>query len=316
MEKRAKSEKWKDNEDWLAFWTTIGLDDPFHDVRTIQNLLLHKETEAVSATEPAAALDYEAKRKKLFGEEKRISSWLALSTILGLDDPFRHVSRGLQNFLLQKKTEEASETAPAESPDYEKERKKFLEEEKGISSWKVAFKLFRVPLIASFIFLVAVSWWIFSRGFQEGTREERHESQETATTDQRNQSVGMTRVEAALVKGVVEVPLDLVKKHKLVSFEYKGVDGPIPLLAYATPSGKIMTAVGISEPCNSRSFHLEGNEIVCNLCFTRWDLETLKGVSGDCADHSMDILIHVVNNERIMVKEADIQNWKPPVLRG
>lgn len=77
-----------------------------------------------------------------------------------------------------------------------------------------------------------------------------------------------------------------------------------------------MTAVGISEPCNSKSFHLEGNEIVCNLCFTRWDLETLKGVSGECAAHSMDILTHVVNRERIMVKEVDIQNWKPPVVRG
>lgn len=252
----AKSEKRKDNEDWLAFWTMVGLDDPFHDVRTIRdcllqghvyslahaspfwydlrpirNLLLKRKRQPVSATEPAESPDYEAKRKKLFGEEKRISSWLISSMILGLEDPFHHISRGLQNFLLQKKTEEFSDTAPAKSPDYEKERKKFLEEEKGISSWKVAFKLFRVPLIASVIFLVAASWWIFGRDFQEGTKEEGPESRVMATADQRNQSVGMTKVEAALVKGVVEVPLDLVRKHKLVSFEYKGVDGPIPLLA-------------------------------------------------------------------------------------
>jgi len=56
----------------------------------------------------------------------------------------------------------------------------------------------------------------------------------------------MTKAEAVLQNGLVEIPLDLVRKKKLVSFEYKGNKGPVPLLAISSPSGKFVTGVGIS----------------------------------------------------------------------
>jgi hypothetical protein len=74
LETRAKSEKWTYNEDWLVFWTTIGLDDPFHDVRTIRNLLLHKETEEISATEFAESPHHEQNNST----PASLYSWLKL----------------------------------------------------------------------------------------------------------------------------------------------------------------------------------------------------------------------------------------------
>jgi hypothetical protein len=56
----------------------------------------------------------------------------------------------------------------------------------------------------------------------------------------------MTRAEAVEENGLVEITLDLVRKKKLVSFEYKGNKGRVPLLSIASPSGKFVTAVGIS----------------------------------------------------------------------
>ncbi len=128
--------------------------------------------------------------------------------------------------------------------------------------------------------------------------------------------VPMIRIEATAGKGLVEVPLDMVKKKKLVSFEYKQLDGAVPLLAYTTPSGSIVTAIGLSEPCNSKSFHIEGDEIVCDLCFTRWDLETLRGVSGECQEHPLDRVPHNVQDGRLAIREVDIREWKLPTMRG
>ncbi len=126
----------------------------------------------------------------------------------------------------------------------------------------------------------------------------------------------MTKVEARVGKGLVEIPLELVKNKRLVSFKYRGKYGELPLLAYVTRSNKIVTIVGISEPCNSDSFHLEGNEIVCEICFTRWDLDTLKGVNGHCIATPPELIPHSVHQGRLIITEMDIRNWRPNAVRS
>jgi uncharacterized membrane protein len=74
--------------------------------------------------------------------------------------------------------------------------------------------------------------------------------------------------------------------------------------------------VSVCEPCNSTNFHIEGNQMVCNSCFTRWDLETLKGISGGCLTYPPHVISHSVNNGRAIIKEVDVQNWKPRIFRG
>ena len=107
-----------------------------------------------------------------------------------------------------------------------------------------------------------------------------------------------------------------MKNNKLVSFEYVRPDGRIPLLAYITPAGKLVAAVSVCEPCNSTRFHIEGNHMVCNSCSTRWDLETLKGISGGCLNYPPDTLPHEIQGGKLTIKEVDLKNWKPRVFRG
>ena len=122
--------------------------------------------------------------------------------------------------------------------------------------------------------------------------------------------IGMTIFHALVRDGFVEVPLKFVQEKKLVSFEYRQPGGAVPILAYVTPSGKVGTAVGLSFPCHSDKFHLEGREIICEVCLTRWDLETLQGTSGECLDHPLDRLPNTIQGGKVMIQETEIQNAK------
>ncbi len=190
----------------------------------------------------------------------------------------------------------------------EAKREKLLGEKKKISTWKIIL-----------IILVAVglpvSWFIFKESPQaESPRLMATQVMEKVSY--KDQSVPMVNVEASVQKGAVELALDLVKKDKLVYFEYQRPDGRIPLLAYITPSGKLVTAVSVCEPCRSTRFHIEGNQLVCNSCFTRWDLETLKGISGGCLQYPPATLSHAIQGGEVTIKELDLKNWKPRVVRG
>jgi len=126
--------------------------------------------------------------------------------------------------------------------------------------------------------------------------------------------IGMTIYHSLVRDGVVEIPLKVVQEKKLVSFEYRQVGGTVPLLAYVTPSGRIGTAVGLSFPCHSERFHLEGNQIVCDVCLTRWDLETLQGTSGECLDHPLDRLSNTIQGGKLMIQETEIQSLKSKMI--
>jgi len=64
--------------------------------------------------EGVAALRGEVDRKRKWNKPAHSEDWLIVSTVSGLDDPFHHVKRDLQSFLLQKKTEAVSETGKKE----------------------------------------------------------------------------------------------------------------------------------------------------------------------------------------------------------
>ncbi len=194
------------------------------------------------------------------------------------------------------------------SMDRGTKREKLLGEKKRMPVWKIS-------LIALLVAALPVTWLLLKDAPPAGAGK-MSGSQVMENVNYQNQFVNMTKVAAVVGRGSIEVPVDLVKEKKLVHFEYQRPEGRIPLMAYITPSGKLVTAVSVCEPCNSRSFHIEGNQMVCNSCFTRWDLETLKGISGGCLTYPPDVISHAVNDEQVNIKEIDVQNWKPRFRRG
>lgn len=128
-----------------------------------------------------------------------------------------------------------------------------------------------------------------------------------------NYPTRMNPIEVKSEKGKIVVPLDLVKQNKFVAFNYNSVNGELPLLAYISQEGKIITAVSVCEPCNSNSFHIRSDEMVCNSCGTTWRLNNLRGVSGACQKYPPDPLPSVVVGDEIHIDEAVVAAWTPRI---
>jgi len=105
----------------------------------------------------------------------------------------------------------------------------------------------------------------------------------------------------------------VVKEKKMVRFEYSGKGVNIPLLAYVTQSGRVVTAVSMCEPCKSTRFRIQDKNLVCNACNTEWDLETLKGIKGGCLNYPPDVIPSTIEKGRIIIDEKVVTQWKPRV---
>ena len=181
-----------------------------------------------------------------------------------------------------------------------------------IACWNSSFsslaRFKMIPLLGVLAVVLLVSPFLV-KSLIEGRWNQRAPGNRAMELGSPKESIRMTKYLAPVKEGFVEVPLQLVEEKKLVSFSYSRDGKAVPLLAYLTPEGNFGAAVGFSRPCQSEKFHLKGDDIVCDLCLTRWDLETLKGVSGDCLDHPLDKIMHTVRDGKLMIREAGIQEW-------
>lgn len=120
----------------------------------------------------------------------------------------------------------------------------------------------------------------------------------------------MTLIQPTIVNGKITIQLDTVKEKKFVKFTYGDPQYGIPLLAYISTEGKVVTAISVCEPCNSTSFHIIGDKIVCNACGSTWELNTLEAVSGSCGRYPPDAVPNVVVGNEIQIDEQVAVKWK------
>jgi len=121
----------------------------------------------------------------------------------------------------------------------------------------------------------------------------------------------MRPVQAKTENGKILLPLETVLEKKFVAFDYQSPRGVIPLLAYVSPDGKVVTAVSMCEPCNSTRFHIRSDELICNSCGTTWELANLSGVSGACQKYPPDPLPSTITGNEIQIDEAIVASWTP-----
>jgi len=189
---------------------------------------------------------------------------------------------------------------------FQEKREKVLGEKKGRPSWSI------VLLIVVVIALGGIAYWLI-QGNTGDSPKVSSQPKVSGKVDYSGQTIKMTDVVAKVENGKIMIPVDVVKEKKIVRFEYEGKGLNIPLLAYLTMAGRVVTAISMCEPCKSTRFHIKDKSMVCNACYTEWNLETLKGISGGCMNYPPEVIPNTLEKDSIVIDEKVVINWKPRV---
>ncbi len=110
----------------------------------------------------------------------------------------------------------------------------------------------------------------------------------------------------------ISIPLSLLLEKKIVAFDYRMETTTVPLLAFINSDGRLVTAIRLCEPCNSKTFRIEGTELACGNCETHWKLSNLEGVQGSCQKYPPSPIPSVVDGKdgQVVIDKAAIRNWK------
>jgi len=190
------------------------------------------------------------------------------------------------------------------SKESESKREKLLKTEKKFPFVKIVVVLLAVAIPLA---------WFFLKSGSEADAGSAAGTQVMQKVNYSGQNIRMTTVEAVAGSGYLDIPAQIVQDRKIVYFEYSKNGKKVPLMAYITPSGKLVTAISMCEPCRSTKFHIEGDEMVCNACGTRWTLEKLQGVSGGCLAYPPDVVAHALEGGKVKIQDALVLAWKPRV---
>jgi uncharacterized membrane protein len=189
---------------------------------------------------------------------------------------------------------------------FQDKKEKVLGSKKGKPSWVIPL------LIVIVIVLGGVAYWLI-QGNTGANPKVSSQPKVSERVDYSGQTIKMTDVVAKVENGKITLPVHVVKDNKIVRFEYEGKGIKIPLLAYLTMAGRVVTAISMCEPCKSTRFHIKDKSMVCNACATEWSLETLKGISGGCMNYPPEVIPNTVEKDSILIDEKVVLNWKPRV---
>ncbi len=183
------------------------------------------------------------------------------------------------------------------SDRWEEKRRRFAKEERrGSKGLRPTFYITLGGILLAVLFVVFMTF--------------RADGTDTASASVLQQAPAST---ASTEGSRVGISVQEVREKKLVYWDYKDGNKTTPLIAYLAPSGAVKVAIRMCEPCNGYAFRVEGNQIVCNTCGTRWDLESSKGLSGGCQAYPPEVLPSTIADGKITVDEAKVSEWKPRV---
>lgn len=139
-------------------------------------------------------------------------------------------------------------------------------------------------------------------------------------TPKYNQKTEMKEVKLTVENGLVKIPLQAIRENKIIYTEYTGGDGKkkyygdftvMPMMAFVSTAGRVVLSTAICEPCYGTKFYLEGEDLVCVTCGTRWRNADLFGIGGGCVKYPPEELKYEVQGDNLVVPEIKLANWQP-----
>ena len=123
-------------------------------------------------------------------------------------------------------------------------------------------------------------------------------------------TVEQQQITAGIENNRIIVPLNVLLEKKFIAFDYQASNITIPLLASINNDGKLVTCIRMCEPCNSKTFRIEGTELTCGNCETHWKLGNLEGTQGSCQKYPLLPVPSSVVGNNIQIDVNDVRNWK------
>ncbi len=194
--------------------------------------------------------------------------------------------------------------APAETPEPDRPAV-----QKNTSGNQISSKL-RIGLIAVFaligIFLVVT---LYNYIYFEEHDVIAAQPVVSDPVDYTDREIAMTDITGTVENGYLTFPLQKVLDHKLVRLEHQGPTAVIPVLAYISTRGKLVTSISISEPSNSSRFTIINNEIHNNNCPSHWELDSMRALAC-CGNNYPDPIPSEVREGKVMIAVSTIENWR------
>jgi uncharacterized protein len=123
-----------------------------------------------------------------------------------------------------------------------------------------------------------------------------------------DREIQMTDIEFRVENGYVIFSLDDVIRHRIVFIDYRGPTSPIPVMAYISSNGKLVTAISLNEPCNATRFKIVGNDIKAETCRAIWDMNSMKAHIC-CPNNYPDPIPCEVIGDKVRISEKIILSW-------
>jgi hypothetical protein len=130
----------------------------------------------------------------------------------------------------------------------------------------------------------------------------------TESVDYGEREIPMTDIQFRVENGYVIISLDDVIQHRIVFINYQGPTSPIPVMAYISPIGKLVTAISINEPCNETRFKIVGNDIKAEKCRAIWDMNSMEAHIC-CTNNYPDPIPSEVTGNEVRISERTILSW-------
>lgn len=122
------------------------------------------------------------------------------------------------------------------------------------------------------------------------------------------------KVSSTIIQARIEGPFMIVSLNDLKEFGVVRFFDPeniqeIPVIAYFTPSGRLVTAMSISEGCRSRDFYLEGENIHCANCPSYWNASSLEAYAC-CQKYYPDPIPSTILGDEVRVELDLVRSWQ------
>jgi nitrite reductase/ring-hydroxylating ferredoxin subunit len=104
----------------------------------------------------------------------------------------------------------------------------------------------------------------------------------------------------------LSIPASEVDSGKMIHFEVNPEEGDrMTFIAYKF-GGKTYVRVSVCPPCGSEGFSLKGDTLDCDICHTKFNARTGKGISGECTDYQKADVLHIVSVDKITMGMDDL----------